>query len=112
MFRILGAAALGLATIAMPLSAVAGPQGCPPGLAKKSASCTPPGHAKKSHPRYDDRTYDRGHIDSRYERLYNPDRYGLDPGYVYYTQNGTVYRVDNQTNQILAVIGALSTLLN
>ena len=25
----------------------AGPKGCPPGLAKKSPACVPPGHAKK-----------------------------------------------------------------
>ena len=36
-----------LAAIATPLPAQAGPQHCPPGLAKKAVPCVPPGQAKK-----------------------------------------------------------------
>ena len=36
-----------LAAIAAPHPAQAGPQNCPPGLAKKAVPCVPPGQAKK-----------------------------------------------------------------
>ena len=45
--RILTLSALVLAAVAsLTVPAVAGPKGCPPGLAKKSVPCVPPGQAK------------------------------------------------------------------
>ena len=42
----------------------------------------------------------------------NPSRYGLEPGYVYYRSNEYVYQLDQQTREVVNVIGAVATLLN
>lgn len=44
------------AALAAPLATpvAAGPKGCPPGLAKKSERCIPPGHARRGHDDDDD----------------------------------------------------------
>lgn len=93
---------------------------CPPGLAKKDPACVPPGLAK-SDPR-DDGPRDRvirigDRIDSdligtRYIILPEPARYGLDPRYAYYRHDGNLYRVDESTREVLALIGAVSSILN
>lgn len=91
--------------------------GCPPGLAKKSPACVPPGQAKKY--RYE--TRDRIRIgDSIYDydgyhRIRYPDRYGLDPlrpGERYYVADGQILRVSEETYEVLAVIRAVSALLD
>ncbi|WP_228028684.1 excinuclease ABC subunit A [Donghicola mangrovi] len=105
------------ATLTAPMAFAAG-NGCPPGLAKKDPACVPPGQAKKmyNHDRddHDDRhdgTYRRGdHID-RYDRLTDAERYGLRDG-SYVVSNGYVYRINSNTGEVLAVIGALQSLLN
>lgn len=48
------------------------------------------------------------------ERLPDPKAYGLkeERGASYYKKDGRVYRVDDETKEILAVIGAVANLLN
>lgn len=101
---------------------------CPPGLAKKSPACVPPGQAKK-YRRDDDRDWhdrDRGdwrdgdrhyyrvgdRIDDRFVYIDNPYRYGLDPDYYYYRSLDRVFRVDPDTRRILAIVGLVDALLN
>ena len=96
--------------------------GCPPGLAKKSPACVPPGLAKKQGqaPRDADRDVvihvgdhiDPGYIGTRYIVVNDPTRYGLDPRYSYYRYDNNVYRVDQETREVLALIGAVSAILN
>lgn len=116
------AAAVALGTTAPVL---AGPKGCPPGLAKKSPACVPPGHAKKggrdSGNDYERRVTrevvrERYYItDYDYMPLRDPGRYSLPPlraGEAYYVAGNQVYRVDSGTKQILDVMGLVSGLLN
>lgn len=91
-----------------------GKAGCPPGLAKKSVPCVPPGQAKKG-VRYD---ADRGeyyrlrvgdrydHDRYRYDRVRDWDALGLPPiggNEGYYRDGHIVYRIDRETRQILAL---------
>lgn len=77
---------------------------CPPGLAKKNNGCLPPGQAKK---------YARGeYINGEYTRIRNPERYGLKPGESYYRVGDDVYRVDEDTREVLDLIGAIGAVLN
>ncbi|WP_343082157.1 excinuclease ABC subunit A [Ostreiculturibacter nitratireducens] len=80
---LLSAVALATLVAAAPVEAK---QFCPPGLAKKSPACIPPGQAKKMH-RYDDRRDD----DDRHHYRYG-DRYDdHDDGYRhdrYYDEGG------------------------
>lgn len=81
---------------------------CPPGLAKKSNGCQPPGQAKKLY-----------NVGQRYNRnfgntwTYNqiPDylrsQYRLDQTDRYYYNNGYLYQVDPRTMLIQQVISAL-----
>lgn len=109
--------------------AEAGPKGCPPGLAKKGSDCLPPGQAKKryggSANGYSDDAYRDGYRDGfrhgyrvgdRIERDYvvlrDPYRYGLDTRGTYWRVGDSVFRVDQRTGEILAVIGLLSSLMN
>lgn len=95
-----------------PLTAQAGgPKGCPPGLAKKSPACVPPGQAGQM--------YRHGHVYQRGERLVGdyivieyPGRYGLDPNQSYYRLGDYVYRVDRDTKEVLDLIGAVAAVLN
>ncbi len=90
----------------LPVSAQAGgPKGCPPGLAKKSNGCLPPGQAKKIY-RPGDRIY------SEYATVRNPGVYGLDPSQTYYRVGDYVYRVDSNTKKVLDLIGAVNAILN
>jgi hypothetical protein len=88
-------------------AALAGPKDCPPGLAKKNSACLPPGQAKKI---YGYRVGDR--IERDYVVLTNPYRYGLDARGTYWRVGDSVFQVNRQTGEILAVIGALSNLMN
>lgn len=82
-----------------------GPKGCPPGLAKKSNGCLPPGQAKKIYGPGD-------RINSEYVPVRNPGLYGLDPGQTYYRVGDYVYRVDSNTKKVLDLIGAVNAILN
>lgn len=101
MQKYLTAAALGFALLS-PVGAMAGPKDCPPGLAKKSPACVPPGQAKKFH------KGDR--LTGNYIRIDAPEHYGLDPEMTYYRVGDQVYRVDRETREVLDVIGALAAL--
>jgi hypothetical protein len=85
---------------------------CPPGLAKKNPPCVPPGLARAD--RDDDwhgyRVGDR--ILDDYVWLRDPWRYGIaDPG-TYWRVGDMVFRVDGETGEVLAVLGALAALLD
>lgn len=81
--------------------------GCPPGLAKKSPACVPPGQAKN---------YERFRVGDRltgdYILIRDPGRYGLDRRGTYYRADGYVIRVDRETREILDLIGAIDAVLN
>ena len=89
---------------------------CPPGLAKKSPACVPPGLAKGD---WDD-DEDTSHYTRRYrvgdllglDRSYveRPSRYGLPDG-SYYVSNGYLYRVDPDTMKVIALLGLAQSLL-
>jgi hypothetical protein len=109
--------ALLAAIVAGSAPAEAGGGFCPPGLAKKSPACVPPGQAKKyrdeTHERIrrGDSLYDYDH----YHLIRHPDRYGLDPlrpGERYYVVDGQILRVNRETYEVLDVIRAVSALLD
>ncbi len=95
-------------TFAAPAAFAAGNGNCPPGLAKKNPPCVPPGQAKKGH---DAGHFQRGDYIDHYDRLDRPDRSGLNDGN-YVVSNGYVYRINEQTGEVLALIGAMQNLLN
>ena len=103
-------ASLGLAS-----NVSAAPKGCPPGLAKKSVPCVPPGQVKSKAVTHDNSIvrYQRGDVlAGDYVIIRDPNRYGLDPTGTYYRTNGQVYRVDQETREILDLIGAVTAILN
>lgn len=78
---------------------------CPPGLAKKSVPCVPPGQAKK--------IYHNGDFINRdYRWIDNPYRYGLNRNDYYLRAGDYVYRVDPETRKVLNLIGAVADILN
>lgn len=95
---------------------------CPPGLAKKDPACVPPGQARKhdrDHDRdrdWDDRRYGRdvGDVlrvgDYTIIRDGDRDRYGFDDrdNWDYYRDGDRAYRVDRDTQKILAVINLIN----
>jgi Ni/Co efflux regulator RcnB len=132
--------ALGIA--AMPLSAAADGHkkrghdddhrrssyaGCPPGLAKKSPACVPPGQARKAEhreERHDDRHWDRDHhrvyyigerVDDGYHLIRDPRVYGLpypDDGTRYVISDGQLMRVDSGTMKVLNLVRAVNAILD
>lgn len=76
---------------------------CPPGLAKKPIPCVPPGQAKQLY-----WTGDR--ILRDFDRILNPENWGLDTRQTYYRSNGYVYSVDPETDRVLRVIGLVADL--
>lgn len=83
---------------------------CPPGLAKKSPACVPPGQAKKRLGlKRGDRYDGSGRILRNYNRLGLPR---LDPGESYYRLGDTVIAVDEDTRLVLDVIGIISRISN
>lgn len=108
MLRIITISLALLALHAAPADAA--PKGCPPGLAKKSVPCVPPGQAKKGH--YDV-PYARGDVIYRdYILIQDPRRYNLDPNNTYYSAGGYVFRVDRETREVLDLLGAVAAILN
>ena len=108
--RIILATTHALALVALTGTAMAGAGNhghCPPGLAKKTPACVPPGLAK-TQPYY--RIGDR--IDDDYVVILNPDRYGLDPRGTYYHVGDHVFRVDRETREVLDLIGAAAAVLD
>ncbi|WP_170381265.1 hypothetical protein [Ruegeria atlantica] len=78
---------------------------CPPGLAKKSVPCVPPGQVKNFY-----RTGD--YINRDYRWIDDPYRYGLRRGDSYIRAGDYVYRVDPDTRKVLNLIGAVADILN
>lgn len=77
---------------------------CPPGLANRNPPCVPPGQAAK---------YGVGErIVEDYSILENPFDYGLDSDGTYYVYDGFVYQVDENTTEIINLIGAVDAILN
>lgn len=114
-----------LAAVSIGGGALAKDKHCPPGLAKKSPACVPPGQAKKR--RYDDdddddhhhhRYPERGDRIDRYDDyswLREYDRYGLPRlprGQRYYVVGDRIYRVNQDTYEILDFVRALGAILN
>jgi hypothetical protein len=80
---------------------------CPPGLAKKSPACLPPGQTRISGHDY------VGHqLSGDYVIVTSPERYGLDPRYSYAWKDGHIFRLDGDTMMVLALIGAATAILN
>jgi hypothetical protein len=92
--------------------AVAAPKNCPPGLAKKSPACVPPGQAKKWDGSGDKHRYRVGdRIDDGYIIIRDPGRWGLNPAHTYYRTGDEIFRVDRETRRVLDFIGLASVLL-
>lgn len=87
---------------------------CPPGLAKKNPPCVPPGQAKAAPTPDDDSVvYEPGEIVSAdYILVEDPAYYGLDPYYSYYRVGDRFYRVNEDTQEVIAFVGALADLLD
>lgn len=106
-----------LILVAVMLAPVAGAKGfknnpsngfCPPGLAKKSPACIPPGQAKK---------YVPGMIlpGSDYDWLLNPLEFvlpELGDGESYFQFGDMFVKVDRETMEILNLFDALGQVLN
>lgn len=81
---------------------------CPPGLAKKTPACVPPGQAKRMF-----RQGQRVPVNYRYYTPYNDipmvlrDRYDLDGDYRYIYRNNVIYTVDPRTQLITRIIDAI-----
>ncbi|MDU8912702.1 excinuclease ABC subunit A [Aestuariicoccus sp. MJ-SS9] len=92
------------AALALAAPVAAAPKDCPPGLAKKSPSCVPPGQAKR---------YGVGErIGGEYRVIRDPGRWDLDPDSTYYRVGDFVYRVDRETREVLDLIGAVAAVLD
>ena len=82
---------------------------CPPGLAKKSPACVPPGQARH-------RGYGRGDVIRRGDVIVirDPGRYDLEQrrGWDYYRDDNRIYRVDRSTQRILAVLNLIEAFSN
>lgn len=105
--NLITSALFGVAVLAAPMAygAPGNGHGCPPGLAKKDNGCLPPGQAKK--------IYGTGErLDGEYIIIDRPDRFDLDRDGTYYRVGDYVYRVDRETREVLALIGAVSAILN
>ena len=116
-----------------PVAGVAGPKGCPPGLAKKNNGCLPPGQAKKIEQRRDDRQrqarqerddrewddrqrdeydWEGRRVDDGWRRV-DPDTYGLPPapaGEDYYTDGDRIVRVMRDTLEIVAFVALVAVV--
>lgn len=78
---------------------------CPPGLAKKAVPCVPPGQVKH---RY--RVGDR--IVNDYLRIDDPYRHGLRRGGYYVRAGDYVYQIDEETHEVLNLMGAVADILD
>lgn len=122
-------AALGLAAGTLS-AAAAGPGHCPPGLAKKSPPCVPPGLAGRE-ARQGGGDYGEGYRDGLrdgyriavgdrlygdYDVIRDPSRYGLprygEDAWRYYLVRDLIVRADPETRRVLAIVGLVDTLLN
>ena len=81
---------------------------CPPGLAKKTPACQPPGQAKR-------KFHEGQRLSSNY-RYYTPysdiplslrDRYHLDDDNRYIYRNNVIYTVDPRSSLVTSIINAI-----
>ncbi len=102
--------AVGGAAISAP--AMAKNNHCPPGLAKKSVPCVPPGQVGKSARHWAEGDYfDNG--DAHW--ITRPGRYDLPPlpaGQRYVVMDNRIYVVNESTYQIVTVLNAIGGLLD
>lgn len=85
---------------------------CPPGLARKTPACVPPGHARKADIRYGRKVGDRLRAnDYVLVRDYRPYDLKRDANWNYYRDDNRIFRVDNDTQQILAIFDLARALL-
>lgn len=89
---------------------------CPPGLAKKNPPCVPPGQVR-NHDRDRDHRYPRVGDNFRvgdYIVIRDPRRYDLEDrrGWSYYRDDDNIYRVDNSTRRVLAVLELINAFTN
>lgn len=105
------AAMLSFLQPAMPV--MAGPKGCPPGLAKKEVPCVPPGQVGKKD-RNEAPKYRRGDVIriGDFEIIREPQRYGLDRYGTFYRSGSYVFRVNGETREVLDLIGAVAAVLD
>lgn len=106
----LGAILAGLALLVLsgPVSA----KSCPPGLAKKTVRCIPPGLIEKRFRRDEAGDYLEG---KDYHLVRYRERYGLPPpgpGEGYVIVNNQIYLVRADTLQILSVLNAVAAILD
>ncbi|HQY43774.1 MAG TPA: hypothetical protein PK450_06300 [Paracoccaceae bacterium] len=113
------ALAIGAASLATAIPAQAknnkhgqGEAHCPPGLAKKSVPCVPPGQVKSSNHGWQSGDYfdeDEAHWITR------PDLYDLRPlpaGQRYVVIGNRIYVVNESSYQIMSVLNAVSAILD
>ncbi|WP_425090695.1 excinuclease ABC subunit A [Tropicimonas sp. S265A] len=79
-----------------------GPNHCPPGLAKKSPACIPPGQVGKG-------TVLRP---GTYDLLDRPWRFGLERGKSYARFGDIIVEINKDTREVLDLIGAVDAILN
>lgn len=90
--------------LSLPVTAMAEPKSCPPGLDKRNNGCLPPGQAKR---------YTVGQRlpdGTPYELILDLAKYGLtapNGEWLYYLVDGDILRVADATFTILEVLGAL-----
>lgn len=89
--------------------------GCPPGLAKKSPACVPPGQAKKAQARQFGSSVGQ-YVDlGRVHVISHPGRYGLSTpprGNRYAIVDGKLVRVDEGSGQILSILRVIDAILD
>ncbi|WP_245155712.1 hypothetical protein [Paracoccus ravus] len=84
--------------------------GCPPGLAKKSPACIPPGQAKKyAGPRVGQPLRIGDYVLIRDPRQYDLERRS---NWSYYRDADSIYRVDNRSQKLLAVMDLVRAFSN
>ncbi|WP_234450901.1 hypothetical protein [Paracoccus sp. MC1862] len=86
---------------------------CPPGLAKKSRPCVPPGAARKDDKRYYPHVGDVLRVGD-YVVVRDPRRLNLAirDDWRYYRDGDRAYRVDRDTRKVLAVIELIDAFTN
>ncbi|CAM3405499.1 hypothetical protein PANO111632_17870 [Paracoccus nototheniae] len=86
---------------------------CPPGLARKNPPCVPPGQARGHGDGYGHRIGDRLRAGD-YILVRDTQRHNLPtrPDWRYYRDDNQIYRVDSNTQRILAVINLINAFSN
>ena len=84
---------------------------CPPGLEKKNPPCVPPGQARQGSIIGQGPAAVGDHLPAGYRVIIDPAQHiGLDDA-LYVRQGDSLYRLDRRTDQVLNLIGTISSLL-